>query len=284
MGERMDISKRGIELIVSFEGKKTRMSDGRYCAYLDTLAKPPVPTIYCGLTKGVRMGMVITEDDGERMFAKELGIYEDAIERLVRVPLNQNQFDALTSFVYNCGVGALQKSTLLAELNKGKYDAVPGQLARWNKAGGVVYRGLVRRRAAEGALWSEPVAAEAPHVSEAAHVDEPHEADAPVADPMPQRVDESKGSVTQAATESWTIRSAVAGMSAGIIQGWDWLFSTAKDAGAEVVAINTAKGPFDALLAVMKVNMVGITAGIAIVACGVVIARRLLAARNGKVG
>src|SRR5688572_28060470 len=119
----MDTSQRGVELIVSFEGKKIRLPDGRYKAYLDTLAKPPVPTIYCGLTKGVAMGMVITEEQGERMFAKELALYEDAIERLVKVPLNQNRFDALVSFTYNCGIGALSKSTLLKELNKGNYDA-----------------------------------------------------------------------------------------------------------------------------------------------------------------
>jgi len=153
----MEISSRGIQLIKEFEGAHVKLPDGRYKAYLDRLAEPDVPTIYTGLTKGVRMGMVITEDDGERMFTRELAVYDDAVDRLVKVPLNQNQHDALVSFCYNCGVGALERSTLRRLLNKGRYDQVPAQLLRWNKAGGKVWNGLIRRRKAEGSLFMEPV-------------------------------------------------------------------------------------------------------------------------------
>lgn len=76
------------------------------------------------------------------------------IERAVTVPLNQAQFDALVSFVFNVGGGALQKSTLLRRLNAGEFDAVPAELAKWNKAGGRVLPGLTRRREAEGRLFS----------------------------------------------------------------------------------------------------------------------------------
>ena len=77
-----------------------------------------------------------------------------AVNRLVRVPLDQDQFDALVSFTFNVGEGALRDSTLLRELNAGRYDAVPAQLNRWTRAGGRILSGLVRRRAAEGALFS----------------------------------------------------------------------------------------------------------------------------------
>ena len=79
----------------------------------------------------------------------------DAVRRGVQVPLTQEQFDALVSFVFNVGGGAFADSTLLRELNAGNYDAVPPQLARWVKAGGQTLAGLVRRRAAEGRLFAE---------------------------------------------------------------------------------------------------------------------------------
>jgi lysozyme len=79
----------------------------------------------------------------------------DAVRREVKVPLSQEQFDALVSFVFNVGGGGFTSSTLLRELNAGNYDAVPPQLARWVKAGGQTLAGLVRRRAAEGRLFAE---------------------------------------------------------------------------------------------------------------------------------
>jgi lysozyme len=77
-----------------------------------------------------------------------------AVNRDVGVALTQPQFDALVSFVFNVGGGNFQASTLLKELNAGHVAAVPGQLARWNSAGGQVLQGLVNRRRAEGELFS----------------------------------------------------------------------------------------------------------------------------------
>ena len=71
--------------------------------------------------------------------------------------LNENQIAALTSFVYNVGIGAFGRSTLLKRINSGDLDDVPTQLRRWNKAGGKVLAGLVRRREAEIELWLSPV-------------------------------------------------------------------------------------------------------------------------------
>ncbi len=77
-----------------------------------------------------------------------------AIRRHVTVPLNQPQFDALCSFGFNCGTGAIATSTLTRRLNAGEYAAVPHELGRWVKAGGQTLPGLVRRRKAEGRLFA----------------------------------------------------------------------------------------------------------------------------------
>jgi lysozyme len=269
----MDISQRGIDLIVSFEGKHKKLKDGRYQAYLDTLAKPPVWTLYCGLTRGISEGMICSEEEGQRMFRKELNIYEDAIERLVHVDLNQNQFDALTSFVYNCGIGALEKSTLLKLLNQGKYEAVPAQLMRWVNAGGKRYEGLVRRRKAEGALFAEPMpAAEAP----------PEGIEAPN---MPQRVEEAPaGNVGALVRDSWTIRGVLIAGASYIadkaVGGYEWLFGVAKEAGPEILSLKTTISPFDPLVKLTPIVLTGlVVAGLAIV-----VSRRISARREGKEG
>ncbi|WP_247643165.1 lysozyme [Brucella sp. B13-0095] len=75
------------------------------------------------------------------------------VERLVKVPLTDNQFAALVSFDFN--TGALDKSTLLKKLNKGDYAAVPVELMKWVNAGGKKINGLVNRRAAEAGLWAK---------------------------------------------------------------------------------------------------------------------------------
>ena len=79
---------------------------------------------------------------------------EQAVERLVKVPLTQGQFDALVDFCFNLGAGRLASSTLLKALNGGRYEAAAEQLLRWDVAGGEENAGLKARREAEFALWS----------------------------------------------------------------------------------------------------------------------------------
>ena len=79
--------------------------------------------------------------------------YEHYVNSLVKVPLNQSQFDALVSWVYNLGPANLKSSTLLKVLNEGKYEEVPNQMRRWNKVNKQVNEGLVRRRNAESLLF-----------------------------------------------------------------------------------------------------------------------------------
>jgi lysozyme len=152
----MQLSEKGLDLIKHFEGYHKRLPDGSCAAYLDTLAKPHVWTVGYGLTEGVHAGMVLTEQEASDRFAKELSGHEAAVIRLVTVPISQHQFDALVSFSYNCGSGALSRSTLLRKLNRGDYDGASREFRRWNKAGGKVWPGLVRRRAAEAAMFLEP--------------------------------------------------------------------------------------------------------------------------------
>lgn len=151
----MRTSKTGHTLIKSFEGCHKRLPDGRIEAYL---CPAGVWTIGWGTTKGIRPGMIITSAQADALFLEDLKKYEDAVNRLVKVDLTQNQFDALVSFVYNLGETAFAKSTLLKRLNAGQYAGVPEQFVRWNKArvkGKLVpLRGLTRRRAAEAALFS----------------------------------------------------------------------------------------------------------------------------------
>lgn len=153
----MRTSAAGLDLIKSFEGLEL-------AAYL---CPAGVWTIGYGHTDAagppkVVPGMTVTRNEAESLLKSDLIKYERAVSSAVKVPLTQNQFDALVSFTYNCGIGALQKSTLLKRLKRGEYDAVPAELMKWNKAGGKELAGLTRRRRAEAKLWrgidsSQPV-------------------------------------------------------------------------------------------------------------------------------
>lgn len=140
----MTTSKKGISLIKFYEGFQPK---AYYCP-------AGVLTIGYGTTKGVRPGMVISEAQGETLLQSDLRKFESAVERLVKVPLTQSQFDALVSFVYNLGEGNFRSSTLLKVINQGRFDMVPDQMLRWNKAGGKVLNGLTKRRQTEATLFA----------------------------------------------------------------------------------------------------------------------------------
>lgn len=106
-----------------------------------------VPTIGYGSTgKHVSMGMSITESEAEALLRKDVARFEECVNAYPTVPLSQGQFDALVSFAFNLGCGALKTSTLLKKLNRGDYQGAADQLPRWNKAGGKALAGLTRRR------------------------------------------------------------------------------------------------------------------------------------------
>lgn len=144
----MQTSEKGIALIKQFEGCKLT-------AYRDSVG---VWTIGYGWTqpvdgKPIRAGMTIKQETAERLLKTGLVSYESDVSRLVKVGLNQGQFDALVSFTYNLGARSLSTSTLLRKLNAGDYAGAADEFLRWNKAGGKVLNGLTRRREAERALF-----------------------------------------------------------------------------------------------------------------------------------
>jgi lysozyme len=94
---------------------------------------------------------------GETMLARDVDDAEDAVIRLVKVPLTQGQFDALVDFVFNLGAGRLAGSTLLKDLNAGHYGPAGEQLLLWDHAGGVELAALKERRRAEFNLWNTGV-------------------------------------------------------------------------------------------------------------------------------
>lgn len=95
----------------------------------------------------------LLEPQAETLLKKDLAETEKAVLRLTKVPLNENQFSALVSFVYNLGSDALQRSTLRQKLNRGEYLSVPYEMGKWIYAGGVIRKGLIKRRIAEGSLF-----------------------------------------------------------------------------------------------------------------------------------
>lgn len=97
--------------------------------------------------------MRFTLNESAVTLERDLVKFEQGVEALVKVPLTQNQFDVLVSFAFNCGLGALQKSTLLKKVNAQDFDAVPTELMKWTRAGGGAVPGLVRRRRAEAKMW-----------------------------------------------------------------------------------------------------------------------------------
>lgn len=140
----MRTSEAGIALIQGYEGL-------RLSAYRDSVG---VLTIGYGHTGAdVKQGMTITRDEAERLLRDDLHDAESAVEKAVRVPMTQGQFDALVSFVFNLGAGRLQTSTLLRKLNDRNYIGAADEFPRWNKAGGKVLAGLTARRGAERALF-----------------------------------------------------------------------------------------------------------------------------------
>lgn len=112
-------------------------------------------TIGYGHTNGVVPGMTINQTQADAFLAADLGAVERCLAGTVRVPLTQNQFDALACFIFNIGGGAFASSTLLRLLNTGDARGAANQFGRWiHDAAGSVEPGLVTRRADERALFT----------------------------------------------------------------------------------------------------------------------------------
>jgi len=154
----MKISDNGIEKLMEWEGVILHV-------YKDAAG---LPTIGVGhlIQKGEDFSKGITHDQAFELLKKDLVRFERVVNTYVKVPLTQNQFDALVAFAFNTGVAAFKSSTLLKKLNAGDYDSVgkttvddkgklvyTGEIMRWTKAGGKQCAGLVNRRQNEIELW-----------------------------------------------------------------------------------------------------------------------------------
>lgn len=201
----MRTSVDGIELIKGHEAL-------RLTSYL---CPAGVWTIGWGHTGAdVHKGMTITRQEAEALLRQDLVYTEAVVTAAVKVPLAPAQFDALVSFVFNVGAEAFRKSTLLRKLNAGNYDAVPAELARWNKGGGRVLAGLVRRRKEEAELW----VSDAPDDD----VESGLQPDAPAAKPMMSSRTVQGGIASGAGAAGMTIVETVQTVQPAV-EGFAWL-------------------------------------------------------------
>jgi lysozyme len=147
--KKMSISQRGIDFIKSFEKEVLTVYNDGY----------GFPTVGIGhLVKPedkLKYGDKITKARSDAFFARDLATHAEPVNRLVRVPLTQGQYDSLTSLVFNIGEGNFAKSTLLRKLNDGDYAGARVAFASWNKSNGKVSNGLIRRRKEEQKMWDE---------------------------------------------------------------------------------------------------------------------------------
>lgn len=145
----MRLTEEGLALIRAsegFRGQAYRDAAGLWTiGYGHTsMAGPPQ------VTPGLR----VNREEADAILARDVEKFVAGVREAVTVPLNDAQFSALVSFAYNVGLGALRSSSVLKAVNAGDFAAVPQRLALWVKAGGRTLPGLVKRRAAEGALFS----------------------------------------------------------------------------------------------------------------------------------
>jgi len=157
-----DLNNASINLITTFEGFVDRW-------YPDPAHGWAVPTLGYGHTDAAgspkyadNKNLWVTEAEARAILKYDMRKYSGAVDRLVKVPLNANQYGALSSFTYNLGEDNFGKSTLLKKLNAGDYAGAAAEFPRWNKAGGKVLAGLTRRRKAEQDLFLTPVSGSAP--------------------------------------------------------------------------------------------------------------------------
>lgn len=139
-----ECNEAGKDIIREFEGLRLK-------AYLCPAGKWTIGYGHTG--SEVKAGMTISEDKANALLANDLTTAEAVITKEVTVPISDNQFSALVSFVFNLGAGNFSRSTLLKKLNASDIAGAAAEFPRWNKVGGKALDGLTRRRDAERALF-----------------------------------------------------------------------------------------------------------------------------------
>jgi lysozyme len=150
MTKVLHLSQKGLDLIKQFEGLKLKP----YLCPANIATVGFGNTYYPDGTKVKLTDPAITAQKAEELLKFLVQSYEKGVDSFCRDDINQNQFDALTSFAYNVGVGNLQKSTLIKKVNLNPNDpAIRIEFMKWNKGAGKVLAGLTRRRQAEADLY-----------------------------------------------------------------------------------------------------------------------------------
>jgi lysozyme len=139
----MKLNKAGIDLIKSFESCRLKAYDDGGGVW----------TIGWGHTKGVKPGETITQEVADLTFRFEIAEFEFDVRCLVVPKLTENQFSALVSFAYNCGIGALKRSSLLSKVNAKDFTGAAEEFLKWVNVKGKPSKGLLRRRKAERELF-----------------------------------------------------------------------------------------------------------------------------------
>lgn len=142
--QTLRLSQNGIALVKQFEGYAATQ-------YVDAAGKPTIGYGHL-ISKGESLEK-LTEKEAEHLLKKDLQRAEQAVRKHVKVPLTQNQYDALVSFTYNLGEGNLKNSTLLRKLHMNDYQGAAQEFERWVYAGGKKLTGLEQRRTQEKALF-----------------------------------------------------------------------------------------------------------------------------------
>jgi len=158
----MNINKATIDLVKAFEGcKLTAYRDpvGIWTIGYGTTARAGLGIIPTG-------GMTITQAEADQLLADGLNKFADQIRPMITAGINDNQFGACVSLAYNIGAHGFSTSSALKHINAGDYSKAADAILLWNKAGGKVLKGLVRRREAERKLFLTPVFEQAPEFDE----------------------------------------------------------------------------------------------------------------------
>lgn len=145
----MNITDKGIKIIKKYEG----------CKLTSYLCPAKIPTIGWGNTmykngSKVQLGQTITQQEADDLLLHHLNYFAERIKDMLKVTLNDNQFNAILSFAYNCGIGNLRISTLFKKLNINPSDpTIKEEFLKWNKGGGKILPGLTKRRTEESQLY-----------------------------------------------------------------------------------------------------------------------------------
>lgn len=140
----MKASEKALKIIKEFEG----------CRLTAYKCPANILTIGYGHTgEDVVPGLSINQEYADLLLVKDVDVFEKGVTEILKVPVTQNQFDALVSFAFNLGLGALRKSTLMLLINKNRKDEAALEFVKWNKAAGKELPGLTKRRKAEQDLF-----------------------------------------------------------------------------------------------------------------------------------